>query len=358
MVAHALVVADDTLDLTAPVGQRSATFRFDLVEATSGQNLGQLHPLQDTTPTLSHDTSRTIKRTLDNLTLGQADAAQVDPIAHRIQPSMVLGDGRTYPLGRYMFGDYTTYRFTAGTLASAALIDEMFIIDQPLTTAFDAGLLARSVDEVIKRLLLPVDVTLDIEPSPFTAAHSAWPAGTSRAKVLQDLATQGGYLSPWFGHDGHLHVIRSFEPADRVANLDLDIGGRVLRGSVSEVNDLLSAPNRFIVVGNTGTTDTAVVGTYDVPNSAPHSITNRGFVIADVHELQITVLTQAAAAAAAIGRANTVFERTELSTVPDPRHNSYDVIGWLDQRWLELSWSMELREGGTMRHVLRKAYTP
>jgi hypothetical protein len=52
-----------------------------------------------------------------------------------------------------------------------------------------------------------------------------------------------------------------------------------------------------------------------------------------------------------------VFERVELSTPPDPRHDSHNVIRWQGENWLELAWSMPLVEGGEMRHVLRKAYT-
>ena len=118
--------------------------------------------------------------------------------------------------------------------------------------------------------------------------------------------------------------------------------------------------SRFIVISNGAVSADAVtesiVGRYDVPASAPHSIQNRGFVIPAVTERQIDAASQAQAVAANIGIRQTIFERTELITPPDPRHDSYDVIRWRDSNWLELAWSLPLIEGGGMTHVMRKAY--
>ena len=49
------------LDIDPGVGQRTATYRFDLVDAVSGDNLGQVHPIRSGAA-ITHDTTRTIKR--------------------------------------------------------------------------------------------------------------------------------------------------------------------------------------------------------------------------------------------------------------------------------------------------------
>lgn len=362
---------DTRFDLPAGVGQRAGSFRFDVIDALSGAPLGQVHPLAGATaPVLRHDTSRTICRDL-SLDFGRADSTWIDPIRHRIAVSMTAyRDGATvplgavgdWPLGRYMIVDRTSARSSAGTLASCALVDEMFIVDQPIEESFTPtdttgfGLQeAVPVHLAVARLLHDLPVSYELEPSNH-ATSSTWPPGTSRAQILNDLAVEGGYFAPWCDHTGVLRLVQAFDPAQRVADIDLDSPPRVLRDSIAEVTDLLDAPNRFVVVGNAADSDQIIVGTYDVPASAPHSRAARGFIAAQVDERQVTTTEQATDAARTIGLSATITERAELSTPPDPRHDAYTVLRWRGQQWLEISWAMELREGGAMRHVMRRAY--
>lgn len=341
------------LDMAPYVGQRSATFQFLLTDGPTGENLGEIHPLRG--GNLTHDTTRTIKRDL-SLNLGVVDSARINPIRDRVTVSMILG-GVSYPLGKFLFADDTGNKKSSGTLRSEKLIDEMFVIDQKMERGFTAS---GTVDQSIRTLLFDVpNIVIDMEASGLESTGS-WPAGTSRAKVLGDLCTQGGYFSPWFDNRGILRIIRSFDPASKIPTFDLDAGKSVIRDSISETNDLLDAPNKFVVISNasTGSNATAAaVGTYVVPNSAPHSIANRGFVIPDVRDIQLSSVGQAQIVAQTIGITNTVFERTQLATAPDPRHDAYDVIKWDGEQWLELSWTMTLLEGSPMQHVLRKTYS-
>lgn len=364
-------------DLIPGVGQRSCTFRFDLVSNDTDQVLGQLTPLRDSVPVLSHDTTRSIKRQL-NLALGRDDSAAVDTIHDRVLISMVLPSGVTYPLGRYMFTDNTRTLYSSGVLASMNLMDEGFILDQPITSAvgngnvtgrvFNATLF--TVREQIHKLC--TDVGLDtVFDDCGIFSLGAWPIGTHRAQVIEDLAVQGGYFSPWLSHDGRVHMVLAFEPAQVPPDFDFDANDVVYAGNISLTNDLLTAPNRVVVVSNTpsvgqnpasgtntqpSTISPVIIGAYDIPASAPHSQQNRGFVIADVRQMSVTSLQQAQLAATTIGIKQTIYERAVVTTPPDPRFDSYDVVRWRGANWLELGWSMQLIEGGTMQHTLRKAY--
>ena len=99
------------------------------------------------------------------------------------------------------------------------------------------------------------------------------------------------------------------------------------------------------------------MATADVPATAPNSIPNRGFVIANVQDLQLTDLDQATAVVNGIAQRFTIFEQVSISTPPDPRHDAYNIINWQGEHWLELAWNMPLTEGRAMSHLLRKAYT-
>lgn len=345
---------DDLLDLEPWVGQRQCTYRFERVNGVTGEVLGQLYPLRGAT--LTHDTTRTIKRQL-TLNLGVADSAVVEPLTDRILPFMVFPNGAEYPLGRYIFTDQSREVFTSGRLANVVLNDEMFLVDQEITTGVNS--FNRGVSTVVQEVLNALPIFYTMEASSFSS-NSSWSIGVGRGALLEDLATQGDYFSPWFGNDSLMHWIRSFDPGDgRLPDFDFDVHSKVLRAGIVETSDLLTAPNKFIVISNAPTdTTTEVVGIADVPPSAPHSFANRGFVIARTEDLQILDSAQAAAVAQNFANRQTVFERTRLSTPPDPRHDSYNVIRWQGDLWLELAWSLTLIEGGAMGHLLRKAYSP
>lgn len=338
------------LDLDAGIGQRSCTFRFDLVNGVTGENLGQIHPVR--AASLTHDTTRTIKRQL-TFPLGAEDMAAVNTVTDRVLVTMILSNGEEWPLGRYMFVDASRLIFTSGRLGAMALSDEMFLVDQEIEVGIDG--VNVSVQPLVVAVLAGLPVTAVIEASPFVSAE-AWGVGINRGSILESLSVSGDWFSPWFGNDTQMHFIRTFDPATRVPDFDFDSGFRVMRDQILETDDLLTAPNRFIVISNVATTDQPIVGVADVPINAPHSIPNRGFVIAATSTLQLNSQTQAISVARGLANRQTVFERATLTTPPDPRHDSYNVIKWQGELWLELAWSMALVEGGQMNHTMRKSY--
>lgn len=351
------------LDLLDYVGQRTATYRFDLVNIKTGYRR-VVHPLRDSAPTLTHDTSRTIVRQLNNLVFTVPDSGFIDVITTRIEPFMVLEDVE-YPLGRYIYNNETRAIFTAGEWSSGTLYDEGFIVDQKLTDSFSdravvsvgsGSATSARIQLVIAKLLSGLPIVTEIAPTAFYSS-AGWPAGTSRGFIVEQLALDGDYLSPWFAHDHRMKFIRSFDPSTAVVTFDLDAGNKVLRERIYKTNDLIDAPNVFIVISNgIAAQQSEITGRYDVPSSAPHSVENRGFESPYVENRQVETAEQAKAVATNIGQRQTIFERIELYTPPDPRHDGYDVLRWQGENWLEIAWSLPLIEGAAMQHIARKAY--
>lgn len=352
---------DPLLDLAPWVGQRQASYRFDLINRVSGIHQGEIHPIRGAS--LSHDTGRVIKRQL-TIGLGTADAALINPITDMVTVIMVFPGGQEYRLGEYVFTDASYQRFTSGQLGNLVLGDKMFIVDQQIEKAFTARRAfaafynsdATSISVCLTQILNDLPVQFNIEATTFSTVDS-WPAGTMRGQILEALALTGDYFSPWFDNNGVLRFIRTFNPAMKIPDFDWDEGNQVIRSSISEGSNVLTAPNRFIVISNaSNSTNQPVFGSADVPVNAPHSIENRGFVIPQVTDLQALTKVQCTAIAENLVQRQTVFETTQLTTAPDPRHDSYNVIKWLGESWLELSWTMPLVEGQPMSHSLRKAY--
>jgi hypothetical protein len=281
---------------------------------------------------------------------------------------------------------------TAGDFGSLALVDEMFVLAQPISRSFTAALTESNVfwDGVgrssayttMQRFLdrytlfnpdadngaltsgtgvnLSVQSRLerDIEFSNYLISGS-WQTGTDGTSVISDIATAGDWFTPWMGNDRQFHMVRAFDAEDAVPRFDFDEQQNVIRNSITRTDDLLNAPNRIIVVSNSGMAESRtdpVVGSFDIPDSAPHAISRRGFVIPEVVDMQIETRAQAQVVARNIGTHQRVVERVELSTPPDPRHDSYDVIRWNGLLWLETGWSMSLVEGGQMSHRMQRIF--
>lgn len=352
---------DPILDLDPWVGQRSCKFEFFLTDAVSNEKLGQFYPLRG--GTLTHDTGRTIKRALQ-IELGAADTAAINPLTDRVSPYMVFGNGTSYPLGKYLFTNPEIKQYSSGNLSTQTLTDEMFIIDQPTEKGIGTG--SDSIHDLIRTVVQVPGLNLKYKiESCGSQSFQSWSIGTTRGQILEALATAGDYLSPWFDNEGVFRMIRTFNPARETPDVDLDNGNRVLRASITKTTDLITAPNTFIVIGSgilsggpgSNSTGSAIVATAQVSPSAPNSVQNRGFKIINVQNVSVADPIQIFAVARGLAEKNTVFERVNLTTPPDPRHDSYNVIWWDNSPWLELSWSMALVEGGSMNHVLRKAYS-
>lgn len=342
------------LDLEDFIGIRTATYRFRLFNGVTDEDLGDITPYVQGAR-LSHDVNRTVKRDL-TFNLGVEDADTINPLTDRVEVFMLIG-GQSYPLGRYMFTDDLESVSTAGNQASVQMVDEMFIVDQPIENSFGNTFAVEGVRACILRLLagLPIDVG-DIAQSPFSVSLSAF-AGSRRGSVLATLAQQGDYETPWMDNYGQLRMIRTVDAAAATADFDYDTRHQIYRDSISRSTDILNAPNRFVVVSSSSNAATnAIVGVYDVPPSAPHSIPNRGFVIPQVIDAQAVSSTQAVAMARNIGIRFTATETVQFTTPPDPRHDSYDVVLFDGEQWLETAWSMSLTEGGDMGHTIIRAY--
>jgi hypothetical protein len=347
------------LDLSAAVGQMQYTFRFELVNGVSGEHLGDLAPIRGAS--LTHDTSMTVKRTL-NLSLGRADTAAVNALTDRVLVFMTIPgapnpdrpDG-DWPLGRYTWADNPRTLSTGGRLARPTLNDEMFLIDTELTAGVSG--IGLPVVTVLTNVLTGLPITFLSDQSSYLSADS-WGIGTTRGQVLEALSVAGDYWSPWFDNNGVLRFERTFDPANQVPDIDFDAGYRVIRSDIVETDELLTAPNRFVVISNAAAnSEEPVVGVADVPVNAPNSIPNIGYVRAKTFNLQLSDSGQAAAVARGIAERATAAEQVVLATPADPRHDGYNVIRWQGFNWLELSWSMPLVAGEAMSHVLRRSYS-
>jgi hypothetical protein len=355
-VTHLTKFQHAELDITGAVGQRAISFRFDIVDAVTGYRR-QVHPLRKLSATLAHDTQRTIKRTISGLLLDREDTLAFNSVSSRLELFMIIRESEFF-LGRYVPSDWARFVSTGGTTSSASFYDEMFIIDQQTSTSFGANTVnGELVSSLLQRFVSRFSVSFQVEPTPFISL-GAWSVGARGGSIIEQLALDGDYLSPWFDNDSVLRFKRPVDPRHELPSFDFDHQNFVLRAGIVESDNLINAPNRFIVVGNGASSfDGPVVGVADVPSSAPHSIQNRGFVVPEVSNRQVFSSAQAGLIAANLAQAQTLVEQVTLTTLADPRHDSYDVVLWQGERWVEVAWSLPLSAGAPMSNTLRKVYS-
>ena len=349
---------DELLDLRAP--QRSEGFRFDVLDRDL-QVIGRIYPDLDSVPRVANQTSRTMMRTVEGFRVSADQFADVDTFADRIKPYYLL-EGTAYALGVFLWADASRLRRSYGVDLEGTLVDQSVILDQTAvnTVHYPEGSMVRdAIVDVVTNLGFS---SAGVGASPWTVGHPCtWPGGQRTwLAILRDLSFLGGYLPCYFDRDGLFRDDPSRDPASRepVSLYRADASGRIVAGSIVESDDLLDAPNRYVVISTGGGTAGSVTGTYDIPGSAPHSIPRRGFIIPRVIEAQGVGNVDQATVLARLAWEQDVnaFAWADFSGPLDPRHDTWDTVDYLGDLWREVEWEMELVAGGLMRHGLRRVY--
>lgn len=343
------------LDLDG-VSVRTDRFRFDLLNA-SNTKVGEIHPVYGCQ--IDNAAGQAIKRRLSGVVLTADEYADVDPLAHRVRPMMLLENGSEYPLGVFLFADTMTVRHSYGTTLTATLVDQGLILGQQLrnTVAVQQGTnCATALADVAAEAgitTVQIDTT-----SASTGAPLVWPAGKSSAtygKVLSDLAALAGFHDPYFDNSGTFVARALVDPSIITATLTYRDGGRILAESMAEANDMLAAPNLFVII-DTASTGNPVTYSYELSADAPHSYARRGFYVPKMVEApgvanvdNALALAQTAASAEPLA-----WETIRFSSPLDPRHDTYDVVDYRGINYLELAWKMTLAAGGIMDHEVKR----
>ena len=311
-------------------------------------------------PTIENNSNRTIKRQMNGLFLHPDEASEVNPTADRVRVTMLIG-GDEYPQGVFLFSGWDRNVTSGGTIPAPTLHDQNVILDQGVPAVW-TNRPGTTVVSCIERLLdgLPLPYGWEIEDTDtrIAGAGQSWPAGTARSTILTETAALAGFYSGYFDNEGVLQY-RTPSPTDEASEPDFDFDVNpegIVADSILISDDLLDAPNRYIVI-DTSSPETPRVGVYDVPDEAPQSAQNRGYVIARNYEVQgVTSTAQARAMAEARYRADRGYEWATVDSVIDPTFDTFQTVRLLGGIYRSQSWSMRCQPGGAMRHQLRRTY--
>lgn len=347
------VIANRLLDLDPGVGQVASMVRFQVLDRDLTV-VGEIVPLA--ADSVSANVSGNVKRTLSGLKLDELALREIDPFRHRIKPLWCLEDGTEWPLGVFVFTAEAAHIGSYISTLDTTMMDQDYMLDQPTRAAFGVGQNGEILPKVLE-LLAQIRILSSTISAPWgstarVADPVVWPAGTSRMQILKDLCALAGWLVPYFDNNGVL----TLRPASDVSNVIPDHiypGGRVLRDSIVSNDNLLNAPNVYVVTCS-GPSNGEITASAEVAEYLPFSVYNRRFEIVKVIRAQGITSTEQAqqmadtyAAGAGVG-----FRTVQFEATADPRHDLFQTVQWGGLIYREIQWSLKLRPGGSHSHSI------
>lgn len=337
---------------------RADKFTFDLL-GSDRSPLGQLDTEYDFPPRVRMDTSRSVFRTCTGLQVDAATLSDINTLTERIRPVMTLQNGVRFNLGVFMFGTDARKPYSWGVNWRPELFDETFIVEQPLDVTVGIST-NQSIMSLVNRLVgemnLPA-VDLSGVPDALASSPITFLVGTSRNKAITALLGLLGAYPPYFNNDG-VYTAKLAPGAGVGADFTYGFGATLIDGTATTTNSVYRAPNRYQVVGDNPSG--AIVGIYDLPDSAPNSYAMTGRRVTDSRSMQglpNASIANLAAYLNALTDRNS-YVQADCATTADPRHDAFNIVELLGTRYQETAWEIECDSGGPMTHDLNALYDP
>lgn len=346
-------------DFTNP--QRGATFRFEVLDLSLGIK-GLVELDQEASPSIDNNTTSPIKRAMRGFRAAPDQADKFDPITDRVRPVMMI-NGIDYPMGVFLFNDGSRMPHTYGQDFAGSLVDQGLMIADELPTAFGLGEGA-DIKTAIAALLegggiAPTRYNIDAVSGNVGAPGWVKPSGTIRGTAIDELCAKVGCFPVYFDNLGIAQV--------RTIDLDLtmidptviyDYGVNIDEGSIVDTDTTITAYNRFVVT-DTGAKGAPISGIYDVPATAPQAFENIGYYrTKNITEQGIPNSDAAVVRAHAAALVSLQDARWVTFTAPiDPRHDTFDVVSFIDVPFRETGWSTSLTADAGMTHQLRQVWS-
>lgn len=349
-----MIPSNQLLDLARGTGQVTCTWRWDLVNDTGGV-LGQIHPA--TGATIGNDTTGTIYRTARNVRIRQTEWTDINPFTSFVRPYMVLSDGTEWPQGVFAF---TTDEHTEGTIetpVTTTLVDLRFLLDQTMPFSFSLpnGAYVWPAMVAVAEYFGVVNHQITDTGTQIGGGPVAWPPDATGLQVLESLCQRSGFHPPYFDNAGTL-IMRPPVALQLGQGHVYNRGeGRIRRGGLGTSTNLLTAPNAFKVI-SANSTGNEIAATAFVDPTLPHSREQRGAIIPKVIRRQgLRDRLSCFAVAAAYARQSAAqYATVTLESVPDPRHDTFDIVEIDGDPYREVSWTMAMTPGGRHDHRLVK----
>lgn len=340
---------------------RTISFRYWLTR--DGGDLGQLHPVEGSWPSIRMDDSGEIKTSFTG-TFAPPDF-EADWLRDEIRPELVI-DGTVHPLGIFLPATVQTERDdTTQSLRVEAYDRSWLARDYKAETPpyFAAGtnylnavgsLLNTAGIGMISRT--PTNLTL-------AEAREDWSPGTSFLSIANELLQEINYKELWFDSSGMARL----EPYEEISasnirhTLDETDVRSLLFPGISRETDIYTRPNVFVCVCSNPDKEAGMAATaVNTSPQSPLSVGHRGRRIVQFTQVN-NIASQAELQAMADRQLTDSLISGETISVTTGLLPGFGVgeitalrMGDVFSVCRERAWTMDLEPGGTMTHTLER----
>lgn len=349
-----MITPNALLDLRPEVGQVGCTWRWDLVNDTGGV-LGQIHPALGAT--LTNDTNASAYRTIRNVSIRQSEWADINIFTDYVRLWMVLEDGTQWSQGVFALTSDERVEGTLETPLSTTLVDKRFLLDSTMPFSYgirNGALVYPAMVRVAELYGIP-DAAITDTGARVGGGPVNWPPDATGLSILASLCQRAGFHPPYFDNAGILTLRPPVALQLGQGHVYNRRNGRIRQGALSRSTNLLDAPNAFKVI-STGATSNEVYATAYVNPTLPHAKEQTGRVrIKAIRRQGLADRAACLAVAQSYARADAGrYATMTLESVPDPRHDTFDLVEIDGDPYREVSWAMALEPGGTHSHKVVK----
>lgn len=302
------------------------------------------------TGAMSFDSGREVPKVLTGFTLIPSEASKVNVYQDQVLAFLLI-DGTEHPMGVFNFNEDTRQKdvvldnTTVTDLIMVGLGDECLRLirndgsAQSLSTGFDPAI-------AMEALLFDAGMLHSIAGADsISATPITWDGNTTVLAKCRELGELAGHRPLWADNNGIIRSVSAGIITDDVIELE---SLTPTAGSIAVTNNYLSAPNRVIVSDNSYPT-APLVGVWDAPSSAPHSMANRGYVLSRVVQQQgLGSSDHAQQVAETIGERYTARLLSAI-ILPTATLDGPVVISYAGVNWLVKSWSLGTDPGAVMQ---------
>ena len=283
----------------------------------------------------------------------------IDYMNDRIKPVAII-DGKEYPLGIFLISSPSRNIEATGVTRFLTCYSKLKILDNDkIISRYYVPAGANVVNQVISLL---GSEPYDILPSESTTstAHE-WEVGTAKLDIINDLLDIINYVSLIPSADGKFISYPYKTPSERTHTIEYIEGNdSIIVSSMTEDFDFFDVPNIFVRYTNDVDIDPPIIATYPlqvgsetitIDGRAPNVSAEEVSDIADQATLYAKCKQDAY-------NARSVYSHLEFSTAINPEHSYLDCVwikvGDIDYKYIETSWSFNLKRGSLMKHTARR----
>lgn len=297
--------------------------------------------------------------------ISESQYKDIDYLNDRIKPYMIIDD-KEYPLGTFLISGKNRQKKNGVIYRALEAFDiSQILLEDKVTDRFYVAK-GTSYYTIIKQLIESANIfDTQIEYTDLKVQRDReFELGTPKIDILNALLEEINYTNIYVNEIGYVSAKPYILPSLRDIQHEYVIGknATIKKDSLKEEIDTFNKPNVFVAVLSNSEQE-ALTAKYinDNPASPLSTVArNRNIVeVINVSDIANGDVLQGYVKRIAYEK-STIYSKVEFDTLNEPGHSYGDCIYLKDpvfnigHKYIETSWSMDLKAGATMRHQVKR----